>query len=270
MRTSSRPVIDLAGVSFRRNGREIIHDVNFTVRRGEHWAMLGPNGAGKSTLLGFCSAESFPTTGTVDVLGNRLGRVDVAQLRRRIGHVNPRHGLRSPLTTTQVVLTGMTGTIDVPMRWAPTPEQEESARSLLEQLGLGSVARETWPTLSQGERGRALVARALAGEPELLLLDEPATGLDVAAREQLLSTLDVVAHTHPVLASVLVTHHLEELPGTTSHAVLVSEGTITRAGSAAQVLDSASVSAAFHHPIEVERRGGRWSARAAGVAAVTR
>lgn len=255
-------IIDLNEVSFRRNGKQILHDVNFTVQSGEHWVMLGPNGAGKSTIMGFCSAESFPTTGTVDILGERLGRVDMPTLRRRIGHVNPRHRLRSPLTVEQVILTGITGTIDLPMRWAPTPGQEDLAAELVQQLGLHRVAAETWPTLSQGERGRVLIARALAGDPELLLLDEPSTGLDVAAREQLLSTLDLVSATRPELTSVLVTHHLEELPSSTSHAVLVSGGTITAAGPAEEILNTEQVSTAFQHPIEVERHDGRWAARA--------
>lgn len=262
MNTLPQPAINLADVTFRRNGKQILHGVNFTVNRGEHWAMLGPNGAGKSTIMAFCSAELFPTTGSVDVLGHRLGSIDLATLRRGIGHVNPRHRLRSPLTVTEVVLTGVTATIDRPDRWTPTSQDLQLAADLIEQLGLERVADEVWPTLSQGERGRALIARALAGEPELLLLDEPSTGLDVAAREQLLSTLDTVARTRPELTSILVTHHLEELPATTSHAALVSDGLITATGPAVEVLNTSQVSAAFHHPIAVEHHLGRWTARA--------
>lgn len=262
MNISSQRIIELANITFRRNGKEILHGVDLTINRGEHWAMLGPNGAGKSTIMGFCSAELFPTTGTVDVLGERLGRVDMAQLRRRIGHVNPRHRLCSPLTVEQVVLTGVTATVDRPDRWEPTQQDLELAAELITQLGLGRVADEVWPTLSQGERGRSLIARALAGNPDLLLLDEPSTGLDVAAREQLLGTLDTVARTRPELTSILVTHHLEELPATTSHAVLVSDGRITATGPAGAVLNSTQVSKAFQHPIQVEHRQGRWTARA--------
>lgn len=262
MNTPSQPIIKLADITFRRNGKQILHGVNFTVNRGEHWAMLGPNGAGKSTIMGFCSAELFPTTGSVEVLGHRLGRIDLATLRRRIGHVNPRHRLRSPLTVTEVVLTGITATIDLPDRWTPSSRDLQLAAELVEQLGLTRVAAEVWPTLSQGERGRTLIARALAGEPELLLLDEPSTGLDVAAREQLLGTLDTVAHTRPELTSILVTHHLEELPATTSHAALVSVGRITATGPVMEVLNTNQVSTAFHHPIAVEHHQGRWTARA--------
>ena len=256
-------VLELNNVSFRRNRKEILHDVSFTVHRGEQWVMLGPNGAGKSTILGMCGALTHPTTGTVDVLGHRLGRVELQALRRRIGHVNPRHPLQSALSVTNVVLTGITGTTERPMRWSPRAHEVAKAQRLMEVLGLSGLAEDRWPTLSQGERGRTLIARALISDPELLLLDEPSTGLDVAAREQLLETLSVLADTHPELASVLVTHHLEELPATTTHALLVADGRVTAAGPARDVLTSAAVTATFNHSIEVEHSHGRWSARSA-------
>ncbi len=255
------PVIELKDVTFRRDGREILDRVSFTVGMGEHWVMLGPNGAGKSTILGFCGANSFPTTGTVDLLGHRLGRVELQALRREIGHVNPRHPLQSPLSITEVVLTGLTGTIELMMRWQPDAEQLAHARELIEMLGLGGKASHRWTTLSQGERGRALIARALIAQPRLLLLDEPSTGLDVAAREQLLETIDLLDTTHPGLASVLVTHHLEEIPETTSHAVLLSHGGVVASGEVSEVLRSDLVTRAFEYPISVDRVDGRWSAR---------
>ncbi|MEV6343213.1 ATP-binding cassette domain-containing protein [Actinoplanes sp. NPDC051851] len=256
-------VLRLDRVTFRRDGREILHGIDFTVRAGEHWVLLGPNGAGKSTVLGFCGAVTHPTTGSVHVLGRRLGTVELQTLRRSIGHVNPRHPLRSPLTVREVVLTGITGTVELPMRWAAGDEQLKRAGELIEMLGLGGREESVWPVLSQGERGRALIARALIAEPELLLLDEPSTGLDVAAREQLLDTIDLLHATHPTLASVLVTHHLEELPEQTTHALLIADGQVVAAGPVATVLTSANVSATFRHPIEVEHRDGRWSARTA-------
>ncbi|GAB3063322.1 ABC transporter ATP-binding protein [Sediminivirga luteola] len=255
--------LELKDVTFRRGDKEILHGISFTVKRGEHWVMLGPNGAGKSTVLGFCGALVHPTSGTADVLGERLGRVELQALRRRIGHVNPRHPLRSPLTVTQVVLTGLTGTIETPMRWSPSADELQQAHGVIETLGLGGKAAERWPTLSQGERGRTLIAQALVADPDLLLLDEPSTGLDVAAREQLLETIDLLSETHPELTSVLVTHHLEELPASTGHALLLSAGRVVAAGEVGDVLTSQHVSAAFGHPIEVEHRDGRWSARAA-------
>ncbi len=257
------PVLELQDVTYRRDGNEIIRGVSFTVRAGEHWAMLGPNGAGKSTLLGFCGAVTHPSSGTVRVLGEQLGRVELQALRRSIGHVNPRHPLRSPLTVRDVVLTGLTGSIEVPPRWRPTAEEADRAVALIGTLGLGAKAASRWNVLSQGERGRALIARALIGEPRLLLLDEPSTGLDIAAREQLLEYIDLLRQTHPRVTSVLVTHHLEELPSSTTHALLIADGLLVAAGPAADAVTSDHVSAAFQHPIEVARHDGRWSARAA-------
>jgi iron complex transport system ATP-binding protein len=258
-----QPVLELRDVTYRRDGNEIIRGVSFTVRAGEHWAMLGPNGAGKSTLLGFCGAVTHPSSGTVRVLGEQLGRVELQALRRSIGHVNPRHPLRSALTVRDVVLTGITGSIEVPLRWQPTAEEAGRADALIGTLGLAAKAASRWNVLSQGERGRALIARALIGEPRLLLLDEPSTGLDIAAREQLLEYIDLLRETHPGVTSVLVTHHLEELPSSTTHALLISGGLLVAAGPADGAITSEHVSAAFQHPIEVTRHDGRWAARAA-------
>ncbi|WP_132994171.1 ABC transporter ATP-binding protein [Gordonia zhaorongruii] len=255
-------VLHLDSVTFRRDGREILHGVDLTVRAGEHWALLGANGAGKTTIVGLCAAQTHPTTGTVDVLGKRLGRVDMQELRRHIGHVSPRHPLRSPLTVAEVVLTGITGTIDMPMRWTPSPEQIERARALIADVGMSDHADARWPTMSQGERGRALIARALAGEPDLLLLDEPTTGLDVAAREQLLETIDDLARRVPDMASIIVTHHLEELPETTSHALVIAHGREVASGDVHDVVCTDVISRAFEHPIAVGHQDGRWSARA--------
>lgn len=262
------PVLELLDVTYRRDGSEIIHGVSFTVRAGEHWAMIGPNGAGKSTLLGFCGAVTHPTSGIVRVLGEQLGRVELQALRRAIGHVNPRHPLRSPLTVRDIVLTGLTGTIETVLRWRPTPDEASRADDLIAALGLGAKAGSRWNVLSQGERGRVLIARALICEPRLLLLDEPSTGLDIAAREQLLETVDLLAETHPEVASVLVTHHLEELPSSTTHAVLLADGRVVAAGPATEALTSGHVSAAFDHPIDVGFDAGRWTARAARRVAV--
>ncbi|MFI8974414.1 ABC transporter ATP-binding protein [Nocardia asteroides] len=259
---SAVPVIELDEVTFRREGKKIINGVSLTVRAGEHWALLGPNGAGKSTLLGFCGAVTFPTTGTVRVLGEQFGRVELARLRRSIGHVNPRHPLRYPLTVREVVLTGITGTIDTPMRWTPATDELDRVDAIIDTLGLAGRTADIWPTLSQGERGRALIARALVSGPRVLLLDEPSTGLDLAAREQLLTTIDTLDRTHPEVASILVTHHLEELPSTTTHALLIAGGRTVAAGPAAEVITTEHVSTAFDHPIDVRFDEGRWSARA--------
>jgi iron complex transport system ATP-binding protein len=260
---ASSPVLELRDVTYRRDGKEIIRGVSFTVNQGERWAMLGPNGAGKSTILGFCGAVTHPSSGTVHVLGSQLGRVELQALRRMIGHVNPRHPLRSPLTVRDIVLTGLTGTIETALRWQPTAAESERADALISSLGLTAKAGLRWPVLSQGERGRVLIARALICEPRLLLLDEPSTGLDIAAREQLLEAIDLLTQTHPDVATVLVTHHLEELPSSTTHALLLADGRVVAAGPARAAVTTENVSAAFNHPIDVQFYDGRWLARAA-------
>ncbi|WPO71233.1 ABC transporter ATP-binding protein [Streptomyces sp. KN37] len=255
------PVLHADAVTVVRDGRAILEDVTLTVRPGEHWALLGANGAGKSTLLGLCGAVAHPTRGTVEVLGRRLGSVDLRDLRAYVGHVNPRHPLRSPLPVRDVVLTGLTNSVEPIPRWRPTPEQEERADHLIALLGLAHRADARWPTLSQGERGRTLIARSLMPSPRLVLLDEPATGLDLAGRERLLDSLDTLRATHPSLATVLVTHHLEELPGGTTHALLLRDGAALASGAVDDVLTGDRISECFDHPVRLERTEGRWSVR---------
>ncbi len=246
-------------VTYIRGGRTILSDVNVTVGRGEHWALIGPNGAGKSTLLHLMGAQEFPSRGSVEVLGRRLGTYDLRELRRSIGYVDPRHDLRSNLTAEQIVLTGVTSTLEQVPHWRPDEPEIERARSLVKLLGLDAEPIH-WFTMSQGERGRALIARALMTEPELLLLDEPSTGLDVAAREQMIRTVDGLPDALPGLTSVTVTHHFEELNRSISHACLVRGGRVVAAGGVEEVLTSDLVTETFAHPIRVERRDGRWSA----------
>ncbi|RMB84308.1 ABC transporter ATP-binding protein [Streptomyces shenzhenensis] len=244
-----------------RDGRPILQEVSLTVRAGEHWALLGANGAGKSTLLGLLGALTHPTRGTVEVLGRRLGRVDVRELRSYVGHVDPRHPLTEPLTVHSVVLTGLTNSVAPLPRWRPTPEQEARADRLIDTLGLAGHREARWPTLSQGQRGRTLIARALMPEPRLLLLDEPATGLDLPGREHLLGALDTLRREHPRLATVLVTHHLEELPAGTTHALLLRDGRGLAQGPAADVLTGDRLGKCFDLPLVLERHGGRWNVR---------
>ncbi|WP_265565546.1 ABC transporter ATP-binding protein [Streptomyces hygroscopicus] len=254
-------VLSADEVDVVRDGNPILRGVSLTVEAGQHWALLGPNGAGKSTLLSLLGARQHPTRGAVHVLGHTLGRVDMRELHRYVGHVNPRHPLRSPLTVRQVVLTGITGSIEPPPRWSPNSQQEQDADQLIKLLGLGHRGTARWTTLSQGERGRALIARALLPQPRVLLLDEPATGLDLTGREQLIEHLEALPASYPQLATVLVTHHLEELPPTITHAALLREGRCLAAGPAHQVLTSEGVSGCFDHPVDLEHSGGRWAVR---------
>lgn len=258
---SQGPALDVDSVTFIREGRNLLRDVSFSVGRGEHWALIGPNGSGKSTLLNLCGAVTFPSRGSVGVLGHRLGRIDLRELRRSIGFVNPRHPLRSDLTVEDIVLTGITGSIERVPRWEPTRAELERAHLLMKAMGVDTEAPR-WQTMSQGERGRTLIARALMTDPPLLLLDEPSTGLDVAAREQMIRTLADLPDMIPGLTTVMVTHHFEELPPSTTHALLLRDGKLVAAGPVQDVLTTELVSSCFAHPITVTRIEGRWHARA--------
>ncbi|WP_062212453.1 ABC transporter ATP-binding protein [Demequina oxidasica] len=254
-------VLRAEDVSFFRGSRTILDSVDLTVHRGERWALIGPNGAGKSTLISLLAAVSHPSRGSVSVLGYRLGRVDMRELRSHIGLVVARHPLSRDLPARDVVLTGVTGSIELIPRWEPTPAQQVRADELLNLVGITQARVLRWATMSQGERGRVLIARALMNDPALLLLDEATTGLDVAAREQLLATLSDLAATHPHMATVTVTHHFEELPASTTHAALLREGCLLVQGDVETVLTTDNVSRCFDHPIQVSRSGGRWTAR---------
>ncbi len=256
-----REVLRAEDVRVVRDGRAILQEVSLTVRAGEHWALLGANGAGKSTLLGLLGALTHPTAGTVEVLGRRLGRVDLRELRAHVGHVDPRHPLTAPLRVRDVVLTGLTNSVALLPRWRPTPGQRERAHRLIGTLGLAGVADARWPTLSHGQRGRTLIARALMPKPRLLLLDEPATGLDLPGRERLIDALDSLRREHPELATVLVTHHLEELPPGTTHAMLLREGRVLARGPVSHVLTGDQVGTCFDLPLVLERHDGRWTVR---------
>jgi iron complex transport system ATP-binding protein len=256
------PALQLHDVTFIRDGRPLLADIDLEVGYGEQWALIGPNGAGKSTLLNLCGAVTFPSRGWVRVLGSRLGEIDLRELRRSIGFVNPRHPLRSDLTVEDIVLTGITGSIERVPRWEPTADELDRAHLMMKTMGVDVPTSPHWHTMSQGERGRTLIARALMTEPPLLLLDEPSTGLDVAAREQMIRTLDELPDSIPGLTTVMVTHHFEELPPSTTHAALLRGGRLVAAGPVADVLTTELVSACFDHPIRITRDAGRWHARA--------
>ena len=255
-------VLRAQNVDLVRDGKLILDRISVTIRAGEHWALLGPNGAGKSTLLRIMATYAHPTRGQVHILGHRLGRVNVFGLRPWIGQVSPDHPVAPARTVRQVVLTGVTGTLEIVPRWAPSAAERARAAALTGLMGLGGLADARWATLSQGERGRALIARALMPEPRLLLLDEPAAGLDVAGREQLLASIDELRERQPGLATVLVTHHLEELPVSTSHALLLRGGRMLAAGPAGDVLTTERVSVCFDYPVAIARNAGRWASTA--------
>jgi iron complex transport system ATP-binding protein len=248
-------------VSLRRGDRLLLDRVDVRVREGERWVLLGPNGAGKTTLLALLGARQHPTAGTVEVLGRRLGAVDVRDLWPHVGEVTDRRRPVGRMSTRELVLTGATGTAALPPRYAPPLAVLQRVDALVDLLGLSAVADAAWPTLSSGELRRALLARALLPEPPLLLLDEPAAGLDLPAREGLVDALDALAGRRPALASVVVTHHLEEVPASTTHALLLRDGRVVAAGPAERVLTAEPLSACFGLPLEVGSADGRRTAR---------
>ncbi len=246
----------------------LLDDVDWTVRRGEHWVMLGPNGAGKTTLLNLAAAVSHPSEGVVEVLGARLGKVDMRALRERIGTVEAKLGraIRGLSTGIEVVLTGAYGSIALQHKRIE-PSDVERAERLLTEIGAGPLHDRRYEQCSQGERQRLLLARALMDEPELLLLDEPTVGLDLPSRERLIASLDAMAARDPDLPTVTVTHHLEEIPSSSTHALLIADGLIVAQGPIAATLTAANVSRCFEIEVEVSRHGDRWSAQVARPAA---
>ncbi len=259
-------VLDLKGVTVRRDTKTILDAVDWQVNEGERWVVLGRNGAGKTTLLQIASARMHPTAGTADVLGERLGRVDVFELRPRIGLASAALAERIPggETVRDVVLTAAYG---VTGRWREEYEEfdAERASDLLAAFGVDHLADRLFGTLSEGERKRTQIARSLMTDPELLLLDEPAAGLDLGGREELVGALSELAGDPASPVLVLVTHHVEEIPPGFTHLLLLKDGIVHTAGPVEEVLTAENLSDAFGLPLLVAHGGGRWMARAARV-----
>ena len=245
--------------------RPILDTVSWAARAGERWALLGPNGAGKTTLLTLLGAVEFPSSGSVDVLGARLGRTDVFRLRERIGFVDARLGRRfaPALSVEQVVLTGATGTVGL-FEERVTDADRGRADSLATTFGVRPILSQRYADCSHGERTRTLIARALVSRPQLLLLDEPGAGLDLGGRETLLAALARLAVEEPRLATVITTHHLEELPAETTHALLLCDGRVVGFGAVETTLTADALSVCFGLRVEVARSNGRWHAVAGG------
>ncbi|WP_345377747.1 ABC transporter ATP-binding protein [Pseudonocardia yuanmonensis] len=249
------------GVTVRRGKTVLLDSVDWQVELDERWVVLGPNGAGKTTLLRLAAAEMHPTAGTVDVLGERMGRVAVFELRPRIGLTSANLGIRIPgdERVSDVVVSAGYGVLG---RWRERYDSLDTDRAeqLLEQLGMAGFGDREYRTLSEGERKRVLIARALMTDPELLLLDEPAAGLDLGGREDLVSRLSTLALDADAPASVLVTHHVEEIPPGYSHCLLLRGGKVVAAGLLDDVLTDENLSATFGLPLAVQRRRGRYTA----------
>ncbi|MCU1675593.1 MAG: transporter related protein [Frankiales bacterium] len=255
---SRLPVLQVDDVAVRRGGTTLLSGVSLAVAEGEHWALVGPNGAGKTTLFGILGAREHPTSGAARVLGQQLGTVDLRELRALVGQVDQRLEVSLPLPVHSVVLAGATGTPLPMLRRLPTAAEEHRARDLESLLGIAHIADREWHVLSAGERSRSLIARALMPAPRLLLLDEPATGLDVVARHALAESLARLAADVPTLATVTTTHHLEDLPPITTHAAVLSRGRLAAAGPVAGVLTGDTLSAAYGAPLRSWHDAAGW------------
>ncbi|MGH8823548.1 MAG: ABC transporter ATP-binding protein [Jiangellaceae bacterium] len=256
-------VLELADVSVVRSGHRLLDGVTWSVGDGDRWAVLGPNGAGKTTLLQVAAAQMHPTSGYAAVLGEILGAVDVFELRPRIGLTSAALADRIPRNEAvrDVVVTASYAVVG---RWREAYEGYDVGRAavLLDRLGVGHLDGRTFGTLSEGERKRVQIARAMMTDPELLLLDEPAAGLDLGGREALVTTLGEIAADPTSPATVLVTHHVEEIPAGFTHALLMRAGGVVAAGSIGEVLTDDNLSRCFGLALGVSRSAGRWAARA--------
>jgi iron complex transport system ATP-binding protein len=256
-------VIRMRDVGVRRDGARLLRRVDWTVDAEERWVVVGPNGAGKTTALRIASTLLFPSEGTVEVLGERLGAVDVFELRPRIGFTSAALAADIPggVRVVDLVVSASYAALG---RWRESYDTLDHARAhaLLARMGAAPLADRRFATLSEGERKRVQIARALMPDPELLLLDEPAAGLDLGGREDLVGRLAGLAQDPAGPCTVLVTHHLEEIPPGFTHGLLLREGEVVASGPLGAVMTPGNVSETFGLPLKVERVGERWTARA--------
>jgi iron complex transport system ATP-binding protein len=258
---TSDSVLRLQGVVVRRGSSVLVGPLDWAVGAGERWVVVGPNGSGKTTLVQLASVGLLPSSGSVEILGRRVGRTDARALRRRIGIASAALAAAIPdrLVPLDVVVSAADGSL-VPWWSRPSDADRARAGALLRELGVAHVDRPL-ATLSTGERQRVAIARALMPDPDLLLLDEPAAGLDLGAREDLVERLATIAASPRPAAVLLVTHHVEEIPPGFDHALVLGPGRAVAAGPMRDALSSASLSAAFGQPLLVDRRDGRFAAR---------
>jgi iron complex transport system ATP-binding protein len=257
----SDEVLKLRGVSVRRETSLLLRNVDWTAHADERWILIGPNGAGKTTLLQVAATLLYPTEGTVDVLGERLGDVDIFELRPRIGLTSAALAERVP-SGEKVIDLVLTASYAVLGRWKEEYESSDVTRAveLLDALGCAHLIRRRFSTLSEGERKRVQIARAMMPDPEILLLDEPAAGLDLGGREDLLRRLSTLAANPKAPAMVLVTHHVEEVPDGFTHAMLLRRGSVLSAGPIEEVFTAKNLSRCFGVPLAIERHERRWRA----------
>ncbi|CAB4583813.1 unannotated protein [freshwater metagenome] len=256
-------VLSLQNVSVRKGDRTILGPLNWEVHAGERWVILGPNGAGKTTLLQMCATLAHPTIGTVSILGEQLGKVDVFELRNRVGFTSSAmiDLLPPEEKVIDIVLTAAYAMLE---RWQEIYDlwDESRAKALLTTFGVRELGERTFGTLSEGEKKRVQIARAIMSDPELLLLDEPAAGLDLGGREDILRRISQFAAEPTAPATVIVTHHIEEIPAGTTHVLLLKNGLVVRQGLIEDNLTSDSLSEIYGIPILLEINHGRYFAQA--------
>ena len=255
--------MELSDISVRRGDRVILGPLNWQVLEGERWVILGPNGAGKTTLLQICSSLIHPTTGEINILGEKLGKVDVFELRTRIGLTSS--VLVEQLPPDELVMdVVLTAAYAMLGRWQEKYDlwDESRAMALLTALGVRELGERLFGSLSEGEKKRVQIARALMADPELLLLDEPASSLDLGGREDLLRRIESLSKDPLAPATVIVTHHIEEIPVGTTHALLLREGAVVAQGEVASVITDQNLTQAYGLAITVQTEGGRFFARA--------
>ncbi|MGK2874773.1 MAG: ABC transporter ATP-binding protein [Nocardioides sp.] len=254
--------IDLDNVTVRRGDNLLLDHVSWQVEEDERWVVLGPNGAGKTTLMQVASSHLYPTSGTARILEETLGAVDVFELRPRIGVTSAAIAERIPRGETVADLV-ISASYAVVGRWREQYDDVDHDRAgdLMRELGIGGMKDRLFGTLSEGERKRVQLARALMADPELLLLDEPAAGLDLGGREDLVATLSLLAHDPDSPATVLISHHVEEIPPGFSHVLMLRQGRVVAAGLLAETLNDVNLSATFGMPLSVSADSGRWTAR---------
>jgi iron complex transport system ATP-binding protein len=256
-------ILELSDISVRRGDRVILGPLNWKVLEGERWVILGPNGAGKTTLLQICSSLIHPTTGEINILGEKLGKVDVFELRTRIGLTSS--ALVEQLPPDELVMdVVLTAAYAMLGRWQEKYDlwDESRAMALLTALGVRELGERLFGSLSEGEKKRVQIARALMADPELLLLDEPASSLDLGGREDLLRRIESLSKDPLAPATVIVTHHIEEIPVGTTHALLLREGAVVAQGEVASVMTDQNLTQAYGLAITVQTEGGRFFARA--------
>ena len=256
--------LDLSKVTVVRGDKSLLDRVSWTVDEGDRWIVLGPNGAGKTTLMQVAGAAMHPSAGKVRILGQRLGRVDVFELRTRIGHSSTKVADEIPHQeiAADVVLSAAYA---VTGRWREEYDPEDVARAdqIMNELGIGHLHDRTFGTLSEGERKRVLIGRALMTDPELLILDEPAAGLDLGAREDLVASLELLSTDPASPVLIMVTHHVEEIPVGFTHVLMLRDGHVVAQGPIGSTLNEENLSRAFGARFELTRDGGRFAARRA-------